>query len=187
VKYIFALGRNLDEFARRILSGKFCSTEIALVGGFFLFLGGFIAHLFNNTTFFYKMSLDNELANFCDVLTGGYITVVALLVPIGTSMLDRTMDKLKSKNIRDVYIKPITRELYSELFFWGVILLLSRILSVYTDEIFYVFCSFFVVLRGLCLSIAYSQKLVTIVEDVENAILKDFDNWAENECREEFR
>jgi len=187
MKLIFSFGLSLDKFARRILSGKFSATEIASLSWLSFFCGAFITFLYRNTTFFTSLLSHKSLVNFCDVLVGGYITVVALLVPIGTNMLDRATDQLKSKNIREIYIRPITRDLYSELFFWGLVLVFSRIFSVYNNEIIYVFSSIFVLLRGLSLSISYSQKLVTIVEDVENAILKDFDNWAENECRDEFR
>ena len=117
---------------------------------------------------------------FCDVLAGGYLTIVALVVPIGVNMTDKVMDNYNNADIRERYVMPRVRELFAELFCWVIFLIALKIISVYVNYLFYFITAVFAVLRGVYLSINFSEHLVTVVEDTEKAILEDYQKQTSN-------
>lgn len=154
--------------------GLFCAGIISLL------VGVIWAYAYYETCVLSSLVLNETFMTFCDVLAGGYLTLVALVVPIGVNMTDKVMDNYNNADIRERYVMPRVRELFAELFCWVIFLIALKIISIYLNYLFYFIIAVFAVLRGVYLSINFSEHLVTVVEDTEKAIIEDYKKQTSN-------
>lgn len=108
---------------------------------------------------------------FAGYLTAGFITIIAVLLPLGSNILLQASESLRDESVLEEYISPFHRSLKIEILVLAGLLCFSWLFP--KHHVFYLYASFVAFFRILLRALDYSRYIITFVNIVIVIMRKD--------------